>query len=156
MSQDSMTCNVDVARLIPHQGGMCLLQTVLQWDEQRIALSTTTQRAADHPLRSNGRLRAVHLCEYGAQAMAVHGALKATASGLAAAPGMLVSLRSVDLHCDYIDDLPEALEVRAQCLQATDSSLQYTFEVLHGQQLLAQGRAAVVLRQPGAGVDPAG
>jgi len=149
-----MPSTTDLSQLIPHQGGMCLLQTVLRWDDQLIALSTTTHRAADHPLRSNGRLRAVHLCEYGAQAMAVHGALKASARGHQAAPGMLVSLRSVELHCDYIDDLPEPLEVRAQCLQATDSSLQYSFEVLHRDQVLAQGRAAVVLSQPGAGREP--
>ena len=141
-----MTAVTDLSRLIPHQGGMCLLQQVLHWDEQSITLSTTTHRAADNPLRSLGRLRAVHLCEYGAQAMAVHGALKASSSGQRAAPGMLVALRSVELRCEYIDDLPEALEVRAQCLQATDSSLQYNFEVLHRQELLAQGRAAVVLR----------
>jgi predicted hotdog family 3-hydroxylacyl-ACP dehydratase len=146
MPPSSLPSCIDLSRLIPHQGGMCLLQTVLHWDEQRIALSTTTQRATDHPLRSHGRLRAVHLCEYGAQAMAVHGALKASAGGHAAAPGMLVSLRAVELQCDYIDDLPEALEVRAQCLLATDTSLQYSFEVLHRQQVLAQGRAAVVLR----------
>jgi predicted hotdog family 3-hydroxylacyl-ACP dehydratase len=144
-----MSCATDLSELIPHQGGMCLLQTVLRWDDQLIALSTATHRASDHPLRSNGRLRAIHLCEYGAQAMAVHGALKASARGQRAPPGMLVSLRSVQLHCTYIDDLPEPLEVRAQCLQATDSSLQYSFEVVHREQLLAQGRAAVVLRQTG-------
>jgi predicted hotdog family 3-hydroxylacyl-ACP dehydratase len=142
-----MSSTIDFSRLIPHQGTMCLLQTVLHWDEQSITLHTATHRALDNPLRSHGRLRAVHLCEYGAQAMAVHGALKASASGLQAAPGMLVSLRSVELHCEYIDDLPEPMEIHAQCLQATDSSLQYNFEVRHRQQVLAQGRAAVVLQR---------
>lgn len=135
----------DFSQLIPHQGGMCLLQSVVRWDERDIVLTTQTHRAPDNPLRSHGRLRAVHLCEYGAQAMAVHGALKAQAQGKQAAPGVLVSLRSVALHFDYIDQLPGDLEVRAECLQATPTSLQYSFAVLHQQQVLAEGRAAVVL-----------
>jgi predicted hotdog family 3-hydroxylacyl-ACP dehydratase len=140
-----MSTATDFSQLIPHQGGMCLLQTVLRWDEQSIVLDTDTHRSPDNPLRSDGRLRAVHLCEYGAQAMAVHGALKAQAHGKRAAPGVLVSLRSVALHCNYVEGLPDRLEVRAQCLQATDSSLQYSFEILHRGDLLAAGRAAVVL-----------
>jgi predicted hotdog family 3-hydroxylacyl-ACP dehydratase len=137
----------DFSQWIPHHGGMCLLQHVTHWDSQGIVLTTRTHRATDNPLRSNGRLRALHLCEYGAQAMAVHGALKARAAGTQAPPGVLVSLRAVALHCDYIDDLPELLEVRAECLQATQSSLQYRFSALHQQSLLAEGRAAVVLGQ---------
>lgn len=135
----------DFSQLIPHRDGMCLLQTVLSWDDQSITLSTATHRSADNPLRRDGRLRAVHLCEYGAQSMAVHGALKAAAHGGRAAPGMLVSLRAVELHCDYVEHLTGLLEVRAQCLHATDTSLQYSFEIRHAQELLAQGRAAVML-----------
>ena len=67
----------DVAALIPHQGGMCLWEHIVEWDDTRVVLETGSHRLLDNPLRANGKLRAVHLCEYGAQAMAVHGALKA-------------------------------------------------------------------------------
>jgi predicted hotdog family 3-hydroxylacyl-ACP dehydratase len=137
----------DFSELIPHQGGMCLLEQVVHWDEQTIVLRTSTHRSAANPLRSNGRLRALHLCEYGAQAMAVHGALKAQASGTRAPPGVLVSLRSVSMRCDFIEDLPDPLEVSAKCLLASPASLQYEFTVRHREQELAVGRAAVVLRQ---------
>jgi predicted hotdog family 3-hydroxylacyl-ACP dehydratase len=125
---------------------MCLLERVLEWDMDSIRLATDTHRSTDNPLRREDRLRAIHLCEYGAQAMAVHGALQAQAGGGAAAPGMLVSLRSVNLACDYVDQLPGSLLVEAQCLQATAASLQYTFRVSHAGELLAAGRAAVVLK----------
>jgi predicted hotdog family 3-hydroxylacyl-ACP dehydratase len=134
-----------IAELIPHQGGMCLLERVLDWDEQRIALESTTHRDPNNPLRRDGRLSSVHLCEYGAQAMAVHGALKARAKGGAAAPGMLVSLRAVSFTCDYIDELRGALRIEATCLQASESSIQYEFRVTHDNAVLAEGRAAVVL-----------
>lgn len=135
----------DIERLIPHQGGMCLLERVVEWDEQRVVLETDTHRSATNPLRTNDRLRAVHLCEYGAQAMAVHGALKSQALGQRAAPGMLVSLRSVSFTRDYIEDLPHSLRVEATCLQASAASLQYSFRIDHDGELLAEGRAAVVL-----------
>lgn len=141
------TASGQLTSLIPHQGSMCLLERVLDWNDQTIRLETDTHRSPANPLRSDGRLRAVHLCEYGAQAMAVHGALKSQAHGTVARPGMLVSLRAVSFACDFIDALPGSLLVEAHCLQASDSSLQYRFRVTHADVLLAEGRAAVVLGQ---------
>ena len=136
----------DIAALIPHQGGMCLWEHIVEWDDARVVLETSSHRSLDNPLRANGRLRAVHLCEYGAQAMAVHGALKAAPER--APPGMLVSLRSVTFARDYIDDLTDALRVEAICLQAGDSSQQYSFKIPHAGEAIAEGRAAVLLKLP--------
>lgn len=136
-----------LSTLIPHQGGMCLLERLVEWDDRGIVLETDTHRSLSNPLRVNGRLRAIHLCEYGAQAMAVHGALKSQAAGERAAPGMLVSLRSVNFTRDYIEGLPDSLRVQALCLQAGESSLQYSFRITHAGELLAEGRAAVVLKR---------
>ena len=80
-----------IAALIPHQGGMCLWDEVVDWDAGTIRLRSRGHRDPAHPLRSHGRLRAVHLCEYGAQAMAVHGGLRASVGGTAAQPGLLVA-----------------------------------------------------------------
>lgn len=86
-----------IAALIPHQGLMCLWQEVVEWDEERIVLRTNGHRDPAHPLRRDGRLHAVHLCEYGAQTMAVHGGLLARRDGGVAKPGVLVALRGVQL-----------------------------------------------------------
>lgn len=138
--------HAEIAALIPHQGGMCLLEHIVEWNDTRIVLETMTHLAVDNPLRVNGKLRAVHLCEYGAQAMAVHGALKAAPNR--APPGMLVSLRSVTFARDYIDDLNGSLRIEAICLQATDASQQYSFEITHAGTAIAAGRAAVLLTRP--------
>lgn len=130
--------------LIPHRGTMSLLDSVIEWDNTRIHLSTDSHRRGDNPLRSDGRLRAVHLCEYGAQAMAVHGGLLAQREGAVAAPGLLVSLRAVQLHVARIDDLPGPLDVYAEKLLDSGTSWQYAFRVEHRSQLLAEGRAAVI------------
>lgn len=133
-----------LAGLIPHRGRMCLLERVLHFDDEHIVAVTGTHRAPDHPLARQGRLRALHLCEYGAQAMAVHGALVAGAAGARAEPGLLVALREVELACLELQDLPGEIEVRAQRLLATDAGWQYEFSAWHAGERLARGRAAVM------------
>ena len=135
-----------IAALIPHQGAMSLLDRVVEWDKDHIVLATSTHRAADNPLRLDGRLRAIHLCEYGAQAMAVHGGLSAQADGKTARPGFLVSLRDVNLQVDFIDELSGELLVSAQRLLESAGSWQYSFEVTHAGEPIATGRAAIIAR----------
>ena len=134
-------------KLVPHQGSMCLWDAVLGWDAQGITLEAGNHTDPEHPLRLGDALHAVHLCEYGAQAMAVHGGL--LAQGQPSAAGMLVALRDVQLHSARIDTLDGLLRGRATLLANGAGSQQYAFEIHHGQQLLAQGRAAVMLQLPG-------
>lgn len=141
-----MRSREDIAALIPHQGTMCLWEEVLDWDADAIRLRSHGHRDPAHPLRSHGRLRALHLCEYGAQAMAVHGGLLARASGGAARPGFLVALRGVELRVARIDDLPGAIEAQARKLVDGGDSWQYEFDLHHHGVVLARGRAAVMLR----------
>jgi predicted hotdog family 3-hydroxylacyl-ACP dehydratase len=139
----------EIENLIPHKGAMCLLDRVLTWDDARIRLATRSHRDSTNPLRSAVGLRAVHLCEYGAQAMALHGALLAqTRQRTAVQHGVLASLRNVKLCCDFIHELPHELIVTAECAQAGDTLLQYLFRVHHDNTLLAEGRATVVLQGP--------
>ncbi|HET6913715.1 MAG TPA: phosphotransferase [Rhodanobacteraceae bacterium] len=133
--------------LIPHAGTMCLLDAVVAHDAARVHAISATHSSADNPLRSDGRLHAVALCEYGAQAMAVHGALLARERGGHAQPGYLVSLREVGLHVEYIEDLPGTLDVFAEQLLDAGGSLQYAFRVEHRGKPLATGRAAVLVRR---------
>ena len=135
----------DIETLVPHAGAMCLWDDVVSWDAQRIHLRARNHRDPGHPLREGGALRAVHLCEYGAQAMAVHGGLLAREAGGRAAPGMLVALRNVVLHVARID-LPDALECEAEALVLSASGQQYAFRITQAGTLLAEGRAAVMLR----------
>lgn len=139
-----MLARDEIAALIPHQGEMCLWDEVLGWDAARITLRAQRHRDGDHPLRSGGQLRAVHLCEYGAQAMAVHGGLRARDVGATAPAGLLVALRGVQLHVARIDDLAGDLDAEADVLVEGDSGCQYAFRITHQGTLLAEGRAAVL------------
>ena len=135
-----------ILALVPHQGAMCLWDEVLAWDAQSVHVLARNHTDPTHPLRRDGRLHALHLCEYGAQAMAVHGGLRAQAGGGRAAAGVLVALRGIELHATRIDDLDGPLECQAQVLVEAEASQQYAFTIHHRGTLLAQGRAAVMLQ----------
>jgi predicted hotdog family 3-hydroxylacyl-ACP dehydratase len=140
-----MAERIVIADLVPHQGAMCLWRDVVSHDADRVLVRTASHRDPVNPLRSDGRLRALHLCEYGAQAMAVHGGLLGRESGVAVRAGMLVALRGVALHVARIDDLPGELEGEATLLANGADSQQYAFRITHAGTLLAEGRAAVML-----------
>jgi predicted hotdog family 3-hydroxylacyl-ACP dehydratase len=138
---------------IPHKGAMCLLDTVVAWDENSIACQASSHRATDHPLRAHGRLGAACGVEYAAQAMAVHGALIAeNQDGAPPRSGYLASLRSVDLHVERLDTVPGLLTVQAQRITGDDNTVLYSFTVQDGPRALLSGRAVVVL--DAAGISP--
>ena len=140
-----------IARRVPHQHRMCLLDAVIAWDNNAIACETHSHTAADHPLRAHGRLGAACGIEYAAQAMAVHGALVAehlaADDSVAVAPrsGYLASVRSVDLHVDRLDTFAEPLAVTAERITGDDNTVLYSFAVSAGEKVLLNGRAVVVL-----------
>ena len=140
-----MLPKTDWVHLIPHAGAMCLLDAVQAWDEQTVHATSEGHTHPDHPLRGPHGLHAVHLAEYGAQAMAVHGALLARSrSNSAVRAGMLVSLREVQLFAEFVDQMDGRLDVHAECLYAGEGGAQYAFRVEHRGRLLASGRAAVI------------
>lgn len=140
-----MLPKTDWAHLIPHAGTMCLLDAVCAWDERTIHAVSEGHLRADNPLRGAHGLHAVHLAEYGAQAMAVHGALLARARGDEhVRPGRLVSLRDVQLFVEYVEPADGHLDVHAECLYADAGGAHYAFRVEHRGRLLASGRAAVI------------
>ena len=83
----------EIRKLIPHSGAMCLLDGVIQWDDESIVCVSNTHRDPSNPLRNNGQLSAVHALEYGAQAAAVHGGLRARSAGATAPPAKHAVMR---------------------------------------------------------------
>src|SRR2546429_9316134 len=80
-----------IAAMLPHAGTMRLIDSVVHWDAECVVCSSERHHAHDNPLRSGGRLSAIHGIEFGAQAMAVHGFVaRARTSAVA---GLLTSVR---------------------------------------------------------------
>ena len=129
---------------IPHHGRMCLLDAVTAWSDATIACRAVSHRDPANPLREAGQLGAAAGIEYGAQAMAVHGALLAGVEGKPS-HGYLASVRGVTLHVPRLDDLEGELEIGAQRLSGDASMILYAFAIDHRGQRLLDGRAAVML-----------
>lgn len=129
---------------LPHQGRMCLLDAVTEWDDQRIRCTATSHREVANPLRAHDRLGAACGIEYAAQAMAAHGALLAAADS-APRVGYLASVRSVELGVARLDDIAADLDVEAQRLSGDGNTILYGFRVSAAGRELLSGRAAVIL-----------
>ena len=131
---------------IPHQGRMCLLDRVLDWDEQHIRCQALMPTLADHPLREDGVLSSLTGIEYAAQAMAVHGALRASGGPVTGPhPGMLISARDVRCHVARLDNIAMELLVCATCHAADANLLRYTFQLRAEERVLIEGQATVML-----------
>ena len=154
---------------IPHQGRMCLLDEVLDWNAQHIRCRTTTHRAPDNPLRSHGRLGIACGIEYAAQAMALHGALAGgaangavdcvvdsvvdsaesgapqTIAGRPSRVGLLASVRDVRLMVLRLDDIESDLICQVTHLAGDGLTAMYEFALRDRDRSLLSGRASVIL-----------
>jgi predicted hotdog family 3-hydroxylacyl-ACP dehydratase len=142
---------------IPHQGRMCLLDEVLDWDAQHIRCRTATHRAPDNPLRSHDRLGVACGIEYAAQAMALHGALAGSAANRAVdgavdalaggSPrvGLLAGVRDVRFSVLRLDDIESDLICEVTHLAGDSLTALYEFALRDRGRSLLSGRASVIL-----------
>jgi predicted hotdog family 3-hydroxylacyl-ACP dehydratase len=133
-----------IRALVPHQGAMCLLEEVLEWDPDAIACRAISHRDPANPLRGADGLSAIAGVEYAAQAAAAHGRL----SNKSQTPriGYLASLRDVVCSVERLDTEAGDLVVRATQVAAESGRLLYDFRIESGGRELLKGRLSVVLR----------
>jgi predicted hotdog family 3-hydroxylacyl-ACP dehydratase len=138
-----------IEKHIPHQGCMCLLDEVLEWDMQHIRCRSATHRALGNPLRSQGRLGIVCGIEYAAQAMALHGALAAGSAGGVPlekpAVGLLAGVRDVHFSVSRLDHIESDLDVEAILVAGDGVTAIYEFTLRDGRRNLCGGRATILL-----------
>lgn len=127
--------------LIPHAGKMCLIDAVLRWDEMQIICTSNTHQDLDNPLRNQVILPASSLIEYGAQTMAIHGAL------LANSPlnnGYLIVLRDAKIILQDLSQVNYPLCIEAQQLIKSGGSMVYQFNITANEVFLASGKVTVI------------
>jgi predicted hotdog family 3-hydroxylacyl-ACP dehydratase len=134
---------IDIRRLVPHAGAMCLLDSVQHWDMSHIVCEGVPCRPS-HPLAGPGGVSAVAAIEYAAQAAAVHGALREDAQG--PRDGMLVKLSAVRLADGVANAEQGRIRVRATLLGSNAAGCMYEFEVSSPPTELARGRLIVAFR----------
>ena len=139
--------SLDIRRLIPHAGAMCLLAEIVAWTDDAIQCRATSHLDPANPLRRQGRLAALCGIEYALQAAALHGALR---TGAPQPPGYLAALRMNSLTAGPLDDPALGpLDVAARREHGDASGLIYTLSLRDAAgRVLLDGRATIVL--PGA------
>lgn len=134
-----------IAAHIPHQGSMCLLDGVLDFDATQVRCVSRAHRDPRNPLRSRGRLAAVCGVEIAAQAVAVHGALLQGDSPAAPRPGVLAALRGIALHVPRLDDIDDDLLAGAERSGGDDTTVLYGLTLSAAGRTLLTGRATIVI-----------
>jgi len=130
-----------IAALIPTRAPCACSNGSSIGDDSSVVLATRRIAAGPSAGDPSG-LRAIHLCEYGAQAMPCTEDLR-PARAASLQDRLLVSLRDVMLGCDFIQDLAGELLVEARRLHDNGAAWQYEFRVTIAGRLLAEGRATV-------------
>lgn len=134
-----------IARLIPHQGAMCLLARMIAQDAGAITCEAINHGDPANPLRNASGLPVTAGIEYAAQAIALHAALRKQQAG-AAGRGFLAVLSDVRWSETRLDHLPSPLTIHAELLADTGGGLQYRFSVsgaglppaIEGTQVIAR------------------
>jgi predicted hotdog family 3-hydroxylacyl-ACP dehydratase len=133
----------EILRLIPHAGEMCLLDAIVFWDARFLRGRSMRSGSARNPLRrADGSLGIACGIEIAGQAMAAHGRLIA-GTGAPPRPGMLVSLRDVELSAGSLDGGEVLVEVERLLGDARGAG--YGFRVSNPARTLLAGRATVLL-----------
>jgi predicted hotdog family 3-hydroxylacyl-ACP dehydratase len=134
----------DIEALIPHAGGMCLLEQVLSYSDEEIICRTQSHLEANNPLKTDGKLSKMHLIEYGAQAIAVHGGLMELSSMLGVPKlGYIAMIKAV--QWGVFDPCTEFLEVTATALMVDETCKLYAFYLTDAEsRKICSGKVMVI------------
>ena len=138
-------------QLLPHAGRMRLIDRVVAYDDERIVCESDSHCTVDHPLAENGVLSIICGLEYGAQAMAVHGALLAGSAPREpkvsghARHGYLVAASDLQWRVQRLDRCAAPLLIEAVSEFRSGNQVAYRFELSAEGQTVLTGRASVLL-----------
>jgi predicted hotdog family 3-hydroxylacyl-ACP dehydratase len=133
-----------IAKLIPQQGAMRMLDTIVRFDRDGIVCESARHRAPDNPLRAHGRLSVLHAIEFAAQAMAAHRRLTGEIA-IAPRSGLLISVRQCTFARGRLDDCASPLTIEANRIASSADAITYGFTVTAAGAEVAAGRASIML-----------
>ncbi|MEA1990300.1 MAG: hypothetical protein U9N57_13980 [Pseudomonadota bacterium] len=118
----------EIEAIIPHAGDMCLLEQVISFTNEEIVCQTQSHLNTDNPLKTDGKLSKMHLIEYGAQAIAVHGGL--LERGLNNGEPKLGYIATVKaVKWSEFDPLTDFLEIKANAVMCNEASKLYEYTI---------------------------
>ncbi|MCU7889748.1 MAG: hypothetical protein KZQ59_17265 [Candidatus Thiodiazotropha sp. (ex Lucinoma aequizonata)] len=132
----------DICGRLPHAGAMCLLGSIVSFDESSIRCVSNSHLNQDNPLRRTEGLSSINGIEYAAQAMALHSSL---IQDLAAdQTGYMSTLRNIKINQQWLDCHPTELIIDAHLLGSSFSGIIYDFILSTDQSEIISGRATIM------------
>ncbi len=141
MTVDKRLNKAQFAHLIPHVGNMILIDTVDFWADKQIICRSRTHLDPANPLRLNNTLSSMHLIEYGAQAMAIHGGLLSGKSS----PGFLAAARNVHFYIDDLSEITGDILINAHAELKLQNGAVYALSISDTQQRPLLDASATVI-----------
>ena len=140
-----------IETLLPHAGRMRLIDRVVSYDEQTLFARVIRIAQPDHPLAEAGVLSIICGLEYGAQAMAIHGALLASGGSPRSARVTATWSQRPTLRwtVERLDQCAAPLVITAISEFRSDNQVAYRFEISASEHdSVLGGRASVLLGAP--------
>lgn len=135
-----MTDYNDALANMPHKGNMLLIESIEDADELHIQVLAKPHSSAQYPLRVNGELYSVALCEVGAQAAAAHASLFQMKGSH---KGLLTALKSVKAERQTVPNTGQQLRVSAHKLHDDAGGSIYGFSIALGEDLILSGQSVL-------------
>lgn len=149
LSTDNTLSRVEIEGLIPHKGKMCLIDKVMDWDNQSIHCRTDSHNKFDNPLRFHNQLSSLHLIEYSAQAIALHGGLLATKHARRLQNGYLAAVRNATFAMDRLDQCSSILTVKVVFITGLENGVVYRATVYNDlESVIFSAEISVFMQAP--------
>lgn len=145
----SQIAHQDIPALLPHKGGMVLIDTIKSWSDEQIVCTAKSHKNPDNPLRSLDRLSSMAGIEYAAQAMAAHARLRISEQGQKGEPqrGFVAVASKVNCFVPRMDNLIDDLTIKVDLLDSTGDGSLYFFAI-HSRELeVIEGQLLVMLEK---------
>ena len=133
-----------IEKLLPHSGGMVLIDRVVSWSREEIVCGAFSHRNPRHPLRTSSGLSVLAGIEYAGQAIALHSSLT---SDEPLVGGVLAILRDVRWEPVDMSSIEDEVMTTAKQLVKNSGAATYTFGLTAGGRKLLAGTATVAFRR---------
>lgn len=133
-----------ICERLPHGDAMVMLDAVTRWNADTILCETRRHVDAANPLRSQDSLHASAGIEFAAQAIALHGLLKARPGGNVR-QAVIAGLKKVEWTHQRLDDAGDMLTVRATASSQLGDGAHYYFEIADASDAVIVSGEALVM-----------
>ena len=137
--------------LLPHQGGMFLLERVIASGRDDIICATRSHLQPHNPLRHDQCLPAHAAIEYAAQAAGIHGGLlnRDLFPDAPAQMGYLAVISNALWSVERLDDLPDELIIYAKRTAVTPGGRAYRVRIEHCNVTIMSADLVIALEPSG-------